>query len=112
MTEFPAFMKSARNRVDAGQQNTAGIEGYYFVGNDGCQMAIWTMHSDQVSKKHKHEFDEYMVVVSGLYTVHLNGQSLVLHPGDELLIPKGTEQWGEGIAGTRTIHAFGGKRIK
>jgi hypothetical protein len=34
-----------------------------------------------------------------------------MKPGDELYIPKGTEQWGKCIAGTKTIHALGGKRI-
>jgi hypothetical protein len=41
----------------------------------------------------------------------LNGRELRLKPGDELFIPKGTEQWGRCRAGTRTIHAFGGRRI-
>jgi len=61
---------------------------------------------------HKHDFDEYMVCISGQFTVFMNGQEYVLNPGDELFIPKGTEQGGRCIAGTRTIHAFGGKRIK
>ncbi len=39
-------------------------------------------------------------------------KEIILNPGDELHIPKGTEQWGKCKAGTRTIHAFGGKRIK
>ncbi|WP_231585560.1 hypothetical protein [Methanosarcina sp. WWM596] len=41
----------------------------------------------------------------------LNDEEFVLNPGDELFIPKRTEQWGKCIARTRTIHAFGGKRI-
>jgi quercetin dioxygenase-like cupin family protein len=53
-----------------------------------------------------------MVLVSGEYIVYLNNKKVVLFPGDELYIPKGTEQWGECKAGTRSIHAFGGKRIK
>lgn len=40
----------------------------------------------------------------------MNGEIIVLNPGDELFIPKGTLQSGECIAGTRTIHAFGAKR--
>lgn len=52
-----------------------------------------------------------MILVSGQYTAYLNGKEIVLNPGDELFIPKGTEQWGKGIAGSRSIHAFGGKRI-
>ena len=52
-----------------------------------------------------------MVCVCGKYTAALNDEEFVLNPGDELFIPEGTEQWGKCIAGTRTIHAFGGKRI-
>lgn len=39
------------------------------------------------------------------------GRETVLHPGDELFIPKGVKQSGRVRAGTRTLHVFGGKRI-
>jgi len=110
--EFPDFMKSKSNHISSKEQNTEDIDGYFYEGADGSQMAFWTCYSDRVSKKHAHEFDEYMVCVSGQYTAILNGKEFVLNPGEELFIPKGTEQWGKCIAGTRTIHAFGGKRIQ
>ena len=50
--------------------------------------------------------------MDGEYTALLEGEEIILKPGDELFIPKGTEQGGKIKAGTRTIHAFGGKRIK
>jgi quercetin dioxygenase-like cupin family protein len=112
MKEFPDFMKSEKNRISTKEQNTSDIEGYYYNGADDNQIAFWTCYSDQVSKKHTHDFDEYMVCVCGQYTAYLNGTEYILNPGDELFIPKGTRQWGKCIAGTRTIHAFGGKRIK
>ena len=112
MNHFPDFMKNPKNRIDASQQNTADIEGYYFEGADDSQMAFWECKTDRMSQKHAHDFDEYMVCISGEYTAYLDGRKIVLMPGDELLIPRGTEQWGECKAGTRTIHAFGGKRIK
>jgi quercetin dioxygenase-like cupin family protein len=111
MKTFPDFIKSSKNKVAASQQNTDDIEGYYFQGADSTQIAFWECHADQISKKHTHLFDEYMVCVSGEYTAYLNEQEIVLKQGDELYIPKGTEQWGKSVAGTRTIHAFGGKRI-
>jgi quercetin dioxygenase-like cupin family protein len=111
MKTFPDFMKSSKNKVDASQQNTDDIEGYYFQGADDTQIAFWECHADRISKTHTHPFDEYMVCISGEYTAYLNGEQIVLKPGDELYIPKGTEQWGKCKAGTRTIHAFGGKRI-
>lgn len=112
MKEFPDFMKDRKNRISRLEQNTPDIEGYYYEGANGSQMAFWTCYADQVSQKHTLDFDEYMICVSGRYTVIMNGQEFILESGDELLIPGGTEQWGTCIAGTRTIHAFGGKRIK
>lgn len=111
MKDFPEFMKSKRNKISSKEQNTEDIEGYFYEGADGSQMAFWTCYSERVSKKHTHEFDEYMICVSGQYIAVLNDQEFVLNPGDELFISKGIEQRGKCIAGTRTIHAFGGKRI-
>ena len=101
MKSFPDFMKNPKNKVDASQQNTDDIEGYYFQGADETQIAFWECHAKRTSKKHTHAFDEY-----------LDEQAIILKPGDELYIPKGTVQWGKCTAGTRTIHAFGGRRIK
>lgn len=112
MPGFPEFMKSPLNRVGNGQQNTPDIKGYYYEGADGGQMAFWTCHSDQVSRLHQNPFDEYMVCVEGQYTALIDGKEYVLNPGDELFIPKDSLQSGHCIAGTRTIHAFGGQRIR
>jgi quercetin dioxygenase-like cupin family protein len=111
MYDFPEFMKNKLNHIASDQQNTADIDGYYYTANDGSQMAFWTCYSDQVSKPHQHSFDEYTIVVSGQYTAIIDGKEMVLNPGDELFVPKGTLQEGKCIAGTRTISAFGGKRI-
>ena len=112
MKSFPDFMKSELNKIDQSQQNTKDIEGYYYTGKDGSQVAFWECYSDRESKKHKHEFDEYIVCVSGEYIAYFNEEKYVLHAGDEIHIPKNTKQWGKSIKGTRTIHFFGGKRIK
>lgn len=111
MEEFPPFMQRAANRVPTGQQNTPGIDDCYYTAQDGSQMAFWTCHADQKSKPHTHDYDEYMICVQGEYTVSIDGQSHVLRAGDEIFIPAGTLQGGSCIAGTRTIHAFGGTRI-
>lgn len=112
MNDFPEFMKNKLNHIKSNQQNTKDIDGYYYEGNDGSQMAFWTCYSDQVSKPHQHPFDEYTVVVAGQYTAIIDGKEIVLNPGDEIFVPSGTLQGGRCIAGTRTISAFGGKRIQ
>lgn len=112
MNGFPDFMKRECNIVPVEQQNTPDIEGYYYTANDGSQMAFWTCNADRISKEHIHDYDEYMVCLDGEYVVTIDGEKHVLHAGDELFIPKGTLQGGSCKAGTRTIHAFGGTRVR
>lgn len=88
-----------------------GIDGYYYTGQDGSQMAFWTCLADRTSKEHIHNCDEYMVCLSGEYVVTIDRKEMSLHAGDEIYIPNGTLQGGRCKAGTRTIHAFGGKRV-
>ncbi len=111
MQDFPDFMKNEGNRVPGSAQNTRDVVGYYYDGPGGGQMAFWTCHADRESQKHRHDFDEYTVVVAGQYTACFEDKEVVLNAGDELFVPAGTLQWGRSTAGTRTIHAFGGKRI-
>ncbi|MCP4753222.1 MAG: cupin domain-containing protein [Proteobacteria bacterium] len=110
MDDFPKFMKNPGNRIDSKDQYSRGVEGYVFDGADGSQMAFWTCNKNTVSEEHTHEYDEYLVVIQGRYTVTQGRKKIVLQGGDEYHIPKGVGHAGEAIAGTRTVHAFGGKR--
>jgi len=69
MNDFPEFMRNTANKIDSRTQYTKGIEGYVFDGADGSQMAFWTTKEGGKSAEHTHEYDEYMVVVQGQYTV-------------------------------------------
>jgi quercetin dioxygenase-like cupin family protein len=111
MQDFPLFMKNPLNRIPPSSQSTPGIEGYVYDGADGSQMAFWTCREAAKSQEHAHEYDEYMVVVEGCYTLLIQGQRIVLKSGQEYFIPKGIPHGGEVMAGTRTIHAFGGVRV-
>ncbi|MBI5815960.1 MAG: cupin domain-containing protein [Nitrospinae bacterium] len=111
MDDFPEFMKRRANRISKESQHTEDIEGYVLNGADGSQMAFWTCHQDRNSKEHTHDFDEYLVVVHGKYTVIIDGMEKPLLTGDEFHIPKGIPHSGKATAGARTIHFFGGKRI-
>jgi mannose-6-phosphate isomerase-like protein (cupin superfamily) len=111
MDDFPAFMKHPANRIAVGSQATPGVEGYVFDGADGSQMAFWTCHQSASSSAHTHEYDEYMAVVAGCYTLIVDGRRVQLRAGEEYVIPKGTPHSGEVEAGTRTIHLFGGHRV-
>ena len=110
MNDFPEFMKRPANKIASSSQATPGVEGYVFDGADGSQMAFWTCRETASSTPHVHEFDEYMLVVEGCYTLIIEGQRIPIQAGQEYLIPKGVQHSGEPAAGTRTIHAFGGRR--
>jgi len=110
MDEFPEFMKNAANRIASSNQSTSGVEGYVFDGADGSQMAFWTCRETAPSAAHAHDYDEYMIVVQGCYTLIIDGRRISLKAGEECFIPRGVVHSGEVVAGTRTIHAFGGHR--
>jgi mannose-6-phosphate isomerase-like protein (cupin superfamily) len=110
MDDFPEFMKRPANRIATSCQATPGVEGYVFDGADESQMAFWTCRESAASEPHAHEFDEYMLVVQGCYTLIIAGERIPVKAGEEYFIPKGIRHGGEPIAGTRTIHAFGGRR--
>ena len=112
METFPDFMKHAANRIAAASQATPGVEGYVFDGADGSQMAFWTCPEAAVSAAHAHDYDEYFVVVQGCYTLVIDGRRIPVRAGEECFVPKGLPHGGEAEAGTRTIHAFGGRRAR
>ena len=69
MDHFPDFMRREAHRIATLEQATPGVEGYVFDGADGSQMAFWTCHETATSPAHTHDYDEYMVVVQGCYTL-------------------------------------------
>ncbi|MGD0437136.1 MAG: cupin domain-containing protein [Bryobacteraceae bacterium] len=110
MSDFPAFMKQPANRIASSHQATPGVEGYVFDGVEGSQMAFWTCRETASSAEHVHDYDEYMMVVEGCYTLFIDGRRVPVNAGEECAIPRGVPHSGEVVAGTRTIHAFGGHR--
>jgi mannose-6-phosphate isomerase-like protein (cupin superfamily) len=110
MNDFPEFMKRPANGIATSNQATPGVEGYVFDGADESQMAFWTCRETASSAAHVHEYDEYMIVVQGCYTLIIHGERIPVKAGEEYFIPCGVPHSGEVLAGTRTIHAFGGHR--
>jgi quercetin dioxygenase-like cupin family protein len=86
---FPAFMKSPANRISQSNRATPRVEGYVFDGSDGSQMAFWTCSENAMSAQHVHDYDEYMVVVEGCYTLIINGERIPLNAGKEYFIERG-----------------------
>ena len=112
MSDFPVFMKNPINRIATSSQHTLGIEGYVFDGAGGSQVAFWRVERDAITAEHVHAFDEWFLVIEGSYTLTLNGKEVHVGAGQEYFIPRGTRIAGRVTAGTRTIHAFGGRRAE
>jgi len=110
MDDFPEFMRAAANRIATASQATPGVEGCVYDGADQSQMAFWKCHEAAASAAHAHDYDEYMLVVQGCYTLIIDGERIAIRAGEEYFIPQGVLHAGEVLAGTRTIHAFGGHR--
>jgi hypothetical protein len=89
MTEFPDFMQHPANRIATTSQATPGVEGYVFDGADGSQMAFWTCRETTSSASHIHDYDEYMLVVQGSYTLIIDGKKIPVNAGEEYFIPRG-----------------------
>lgn len=109
MDDFPEFMKSADNSISPFLQSK-GAEGWIYEGHDGKQMAYWICHKDVDSHEHRHDFEEYFLVVEGKFVMKMDGEEHTLGKGDEFFIPAGMIHSGWAKKGTRTIHCFGGKR--
>jgi quercetin dioxygenase-like cupin family protein len=112
MDEFPKFLRNKKNAIHAESHYVAGLEGYVYDGADGSQVIFWNGREAGVAQEHSHPYDEYILTVQGEYTLHMGGKSIPLKPGQEVLVPKGTKHYGERLAHTRTIHAFGGRRAE
>ena len=92
-------MRHPANRIAASNQATPGVEGYIFDGVDGGQMAFWTCRETAASAAHAHDYDEYMIVVQGCYTLIIDGERILVKAGEEYFIPRGGPHSGEVLAG-------------
>jgi quercetin dioxygenase-like cupin family protein len=110
MDDFPEFLKNPKNAVPAGSHYVEGLEGFLYDGADESQIILWKGRDAGVAEEQSHPYDEYILTVQGEYILHMGGERISLKPGQEYLVPKGEKHYGERIANTRTIHAFGGKR--
>lgn len=111
MDDFPTFMKNPKNAIATDFQS-GGIDGYLYEGAGGSQLIYWSCQKEGVSEEHVHDYEEYMVVVQGSYTVILPEGEFELTAGQEFYIPANIPHAGRFKARTRTIHVFGGKRAE
>ena len=51
-------------------------------------MAFWNCAENAPSAEHVHDYDEYMVVMQGCYTLVIHGKKIALKAGEEYFIPR------------------------
>ena len=66
MEEFPKFMRRPCNAVKV-EKRSGEMEGYVFDGLDESQMVIWHSRNGGRSEMHVHDFDEYCLVIQGIF---------------------------------------------
>ncbi len=109
---FPAFLTGAKNRVAEASLRLPGVEASVFDGADGTQVILCHAKADAETAEEWRDFDEYLVVMEGSYLLRINGLEMELGAGREFVIPRGARIAGRFAAGTRTMHALGGRRFE
>jgi quercetin dioxygenase-like cupin family protein len=110
LDKFPNFMKNQSNAIRGNAENTAA-DGFVFDGADGSQLAIWEYAADSLTPEETHDFDEYVLVVDGLYIIKIGQQQIQLTKGMEYTIAANTKHTAQFTTGTRVIHYYGGKLV-
>ena len=105
---FPDIMRKPACEVDS---DIEGLHGYMFEGPDGSQLILWECDERVEVKPHKHEFDEYCLVVEGTCAETIEGETSVLRKGDEIVIPAGKTHWAVMGPNYRAIDYFGNRRV-
>jgi len=107
--KFPDIIRRPELEVECEWE---GLRGYMFEGRDGSQIVLWECDNEVKAEPHRHEFDEYCLVVEGQCIETIEGKTQILKKGDECVIPAGKEHWAVMGPKYRAIDFFGGPRCK
>ena len=107
--QFPEIIRDPALEVNS---DIEGLRGYMFEAPNGSQIVFWECDNKIEVKSHKHDFDEYCLVVEGRCIETLEGKTTILNKGDEIVIPAGRIHWAVTGPNYRAIDYFGGKRFK
>ena len=107
--KFPDIIRKSELEVESPVE---GIRGYMFEGQDGSQIVFWECDDEVKFSPHKHDFDEYCLVVEGICQETIEGKTTVLRTGEEIVIPAGKLHWATLGPNYRAIDFFGAQRLK
>ena len=106
------FPDAMRRLVGEVEPRIEGMHGYLFEAPNGSQAVFWECSSEASVPPHKHDYDEYCVVVEGECEEYLEGRAVMLRKGDELHIPAGTVHWATIKPPYRSVDFFAGPRFR
>lgn len=72
----------------------------------------WELYEDQPGTKygrHKHDFDDFIVIVEGQMKLGTDRGEWIMKPGDRLNLPRNTIHWAEVIGKTRVKYLSAAK---
>ena len=109
LANFPDFIRKPENEVETEWE---GFRGYMFQSPNGSQVVFWECDIEIKAPPHKHDYEEYCLVVEGTCMETIEGVTHVLNAGDECVIPAGKMHWSTMGPKYRAIDVFGGPRCK
>ena len=109
VVHFPSII--GRTSVEI-ESDIEGFRGYMFEAPDGGQVVFWECEKEVKVKPHRHDYDEYCLVVDGICEETVEGKTTILKKGDEIVIPAGKSHWANIRPNYRAIDYFGGPRFK
>lgn len=62
---------------------------------EGLAFSLFTDPPGVKYGRHKHDFDDFVVIVSGRMKLGINGVEWILNPGDRIDLPANTPHWAE-----------------
>lgn len=63
------------------------------LAREGLHSGLFTDPPGAKYGRHKHDFDDFIVIVSGKMKLGIDGYEWVLKPGDRLDLPANTPHW-------------------
>jgi hypothetical protein len=66
---LPQFVKDDKDEIGSQSHFSKSVKGWVFEGASGHQATVWECDEDGQSQPHTHEFDEWLIVVAGEYTI-------------------------------------------
>lgn len=78
-------------KVDSKHSPTGAMGQKYLASGIHVGMRLWERQADGKGKKmHKRDYETVGYVIKGRAELHLEGQMVVLEPGDSWVVPKGS----------------------